>query len=229
MNFAEYTKEALRTKAPNHVRDWTMMGLFGEAGEIVDLIKKIVAHGHPITDELRAKMRKEIGDTLWYVAIGYEEDNDKGHRAVYFIEQTSLQPMGDLAFSDAALKLRGDVHNVEEWGFSEAAKLYQRVLDDLAVVARLFNTTLEQCAIENVAKLRERYPDGFSTEASIARVDVVKGTPFDEQLELPIKPASLCAKLLCFNHRREGAEHCALHMTVAERAEDDSTFEGEKD
>jgi len=41
------------------------MGLAGEAGEVVDLLKKHLGHGHPLDTE---KLCKELGDVLWYVA-----------------------------------------------------------------------------------------------------------------------------------------------------------------
>lgn len=44
------------------------MGLAGEAGEIVDLVKKIVFHGHPLGDEELKNLLKEDGDVLWYAA-----------------------------------------------------------------------------------------------------------------------------------------------------------------
>jgi NTP pyrophosphatase (non-canonical NTP hydrolase) len=42
------------------------MGLAGEAGETADLIKKNLYHEHPIDLD---KLKKELGDTLWYVAM----------------------------------------------------------------------------------------------------------------------------------------------------------------
>ena len=42
----------------------------------------------------------------------------------------------------------------------------------VAVAASDLGVTLQWVAERNIAKLRERYPDGFSTAASIARVDV---------------------------------------------------------
>lgn len=42
------------------------LGLAGEAGEFIDLVKKWRCHQKPI-DELHAK--KELGDVLWYVAL----------------------------------------------------------------------------------------------------------------------------------------------------------------
>ena len=42
------------------------MGLNGEAGEVVDLIKKIVFHGHEFDIDA---ICKELGDVCWYVAL----------------------------------------------------------------------------------------------------------------------------------------------------------------
>lgn len=41
------------------------LGAAGEAGEIGDYIKKVFAHGHPLDPE---KLKKEVGDNLWYLA-----------------------------------------------------------------------------------------------------------------------------------------------------------------
>lgn len=80
------------------------LGLTGEAGEVADIIKKHVGHGHPLD---RTKLARELGDVLWYVAV----------------------------------------------------------------LARDAGLSLEEVAAVNVAKLRARYPDGFSRAESINRVD----------------------------------------------------------
>jgi len=41
------------------------LGLTGESGEVADLIKKWIGHDHPLDLE---KLRKELGDVLWYIA-----------------------------------------------------------------------------------------------------------------------------------------------------------------
>lgn len=65
-----YQAEALRTAGPSvGTREgWAMasMGLAGEAGEAVDLIKKHLFHGHSLD---REKLTKELGDVLWYAAV----------------------------------------------------------------------------------------------------------------------------------------------------------------
>lgn len=42
-----------------------LLGLAGEAGELCDLMKKHLGHGHPLD---RDKLKGELGDVLWYVA-----------------------------------------------------------------------------------------------------------------------------------------------------------------
>lgn len=104
--FNEYEVAASKTanmKLPPEMRVATFaMGLAGEAGEVVDILKKHLGHGHPLDKE---KLKKELGDVLWYIA---------------------------------ALALANDLH-------------------------------LEDIANANVAKLKERYPEGFSSERSINR------------------------------------------------------------
>ena len=78
------------------------LGLTGEAGEVADLIKKFVMHGHTLEKD---KLIKELGDVRWYL--------------------------------------------------------------ELACI--LAGTTMEEVEQRNIEKLMARYPNGFSTEASINR------------------------------------------------------------
>lgn len=103
MNMDWYQSQALTTfnhdLSPELTISVLALGLTGEAGEVADLIKKKVGHGHQIdTDELE----KELGDVLWYIAA----------------------------------------------------------------LAHTFDLTLVEIAERNLAKLRKRYPNGFSSEAS---------------------------------------------------------------
>lgn len=42
------------------------LGLTGEAGEVADMVKKYIFHGH---DMNRAELVKELGDCAWYLAL----------------------------------------------------------------------------------------------------------------------------------------------------------------
>ncbi len=67
MRLNEYQGLAAKTANTSHDkrRIVACLGLAGESGEFVDAVKKMVAHGHDVPDEL---LQKELGDVLWYVA-----------------------------------------------------------------------------------------------------------------------------------------------------------------
>jgi NTP pyrophosphatase (non-canonical NTP hydrolase) len=74
MTFDEYQKRALITAIshPDPLMDKTIwaMGVAGEAGEVIEKWKKIIAYkdGH-ISDEDRMEIAKELGDVVWYIAV----------------------------------------------------------------------------------------------------------------------------------------------------------------
>lgn len=45
------------------------LGLSGEVGEVNDIIKKYMYHGHKLDDEMKEKIILELGDVCWYVAL----------------------------------------------------------------------------------------------------------------------------------------------------------------
>ena len=69
MNVNEYQTLAMRTKNPDMPPEETLlnavMGLCGEAGEAIDIVKKWRFHGHELD---RDHLKKELGDIAWYLA-----------------------------------------------------------------------------------------------------------------------------------------------------------------
>ena len=106
MNANEYQRLALITKNPELDKREALvnsvMGLCGESGEAIDLVKKHLHHGHELDKE---KLAKELGDIAWYLA-------------------------------EAAWAIDMDLEEILEM---------------------------------NIAKLKARYPEGFSTERSVNR------------------------------------------------------------
>jgi NTP pyrophosphatase (non-canonical NTP hydrolase) len=41
------------------------LGIAGESGEVAEIIKKHIAHNHPIDEEV---LKSEVGDVLWYLS-----------------------------------------------------------------------------------------------------------------------------------------------------------------
>lgn len=103
MDFNEYQVAAniFRNTNADEVANYAL-GMVCEAGEVGDILKKHIFHGHTLnTNELI----KEMGDTLWYM--------------------TNLCTVLDI--------------------------------------------DLEEVALQNIKKLKERYPNGFSKNDSINR------------------------------------------------------------
>jgi NTP pyrophosphatase (non-canonical NTP hydrolase) len=71
MELSEYQRQSRRTA--EYPREawlaYPALGLAGEAGEVAEHAKKAIRDdGGKVTDERKAKLAKELGDVLWYVA-----------------------------------------------------------------------------------------------------------------------------------------------------------------
>lgn len=70
MTINEYQEETLRTESgmskeyPRLLNG--LMGLNGEAGECIDILKKHLFQGHELDKE---HIAKELGDVAWYLAV----------------------------------------------------------------------------------------------------------------------------------------------------------------
>lgn len=106
MTINEYQKLAMTTLNPELDKKDVLingvMGLCGESGEVIDIVKKHLAQGHELDKE---KIIKELGDVAWY----------------------------------------------------------------MAEIATVLDVDLEDVLVQNIEKLKKRYPEGFSVENSLNR------------------------------------------------------------
>ena len=69
MTISEYQKLAMTTLNPKLDKKDVLingvMGLCGESGEAIDIVKKHLAQGHELD---RENLIKELGDVAWYLA-----------------------------------------------------------------------------------------------------------------------------------------------------------------
>ena len=69
MTINEYQTLAMKTLNPQLSKKDVLingvMGLCGESGEAIDIVKKWLAQGHNLDKE---KLAKELGDIAWYLA-----------------------------------------------------------------------------------------------------------------------------------------------------------------
>ncbi|HJP96694.1 MAG TPA: nucleoside triphosphate pyrophosphohydrolase family protein [Candidatus Saccharimonadales bacterium] len=73
-SFNDYQQQALTTAVhhdnPQMDKSIFAMGIAGEAGEVIEKWKKIVAYRDGVvTDEDKQELSKELGDVLWYIAV----------------------------------------------------------------------------------------------------------------------------------------------------------------
>ena len=69
MHIDEYTREVHRTCSihdPKELLILTALGIAGESGEVVDIVKKVLYHSHELDVPT---LQKEIGDLLWYTVL----------------------------------------------------------------------------------------------------------------------------------------------------------------
>ena len=69
MQANDYQKEAMKLLNPELDNKDVLingaMGLCGESGEVIDIVKKWLAQGHQLDKE---RMKSELGDVAWYLA-----------------------------------------------------------------------------------------------------------------------------------------------------------------
>ena len=69
MTINEYQNEAMRTASGLGDHELVLsgvMGLNGEAGEAIDLVKKTMFQGHELSKD---RLAHELGDVAWYIAV----------------------------------------------------------------------------------------------------------------------------------------------------------------
>lgn len=80
------------------------LGISGEAGEVTDLIKKVVIQGKPLDVD---KLKKELGDVLFYTAVLIEAI-DSSFEEIMQINSIKLDARFPNGFTEAAALERRD-------------------------------------------------------------------------------------------------------------------------
>lgn len=192
MNLNEYQRLAMRTSPDNHDRLKNgCLGLIGESGEIVDVIKKWMfqsVNGTPLPVE---KLVDEMGDVMWYcaeVATGLDmplQDALVGRVPGLGNVSPACDAMDDLAVMlvhDAASAydyfVRFDDDTARMYGVWHMHHLY----DGLVLLCDMIGENTERVMEGNLVKLKKRYPDGFDPERSMNRPEYTT-LPHKEQAE----------------------------------------------
>ena len=180
MNMYDYHREAQRT-SPNDGHDKmdnALLGLIGETGELVDVIKKFLYQSSLNAPLPWQKLQDELGDVLWYLvelAAGmdcqlaglcgsfaqYDERAQKikimpSLKSVVVDMDKSAAALAELITKKRSFRIQEEMNHM---------------LKLCSYIARIAGTSLDKVADANIAKLKARYPEGFDSRISEARYE----------------------------------------------------------
>lgn len=179
INIRDYHRLAMRTSPRDgHDKiDNGMLGLIGETGELVDILKKFYYQSAPEAELPRDAIINELGDVLWYLEeladgmdssmnlIGYITF-DQLDLITGRVEKMPPLRQAILRLSDRANAIRAHI----EYGRTDELKnSMKHALLDAAWIARIAGSTIEETARRNIGKLMARYPQGFDPAISMAQ------------------------------------------------------------
>lgn len=172
MDLAAYQKSAMRTSDSQHDRVKNgALGLIGETGEIVDIIKKYLFQSGknaplPVDD-----LKKECGDVMWYIAetctgLGVNMQTVMDHIHTGGCAPADMEACA-ITMMECALYI------YHRMSVANAKLMLMRVLADLylhlVMLCNYAYLPVHEVAEANIKKLEKRYPAGFDPERSLHR------------------------------------------------------------
>ena len=158
MTLQEYQQKTHETAVypAEHAKEYLLLGLAGEVGEICNKYKKTIRDNKPIDKD---DMVSELGDVMWYFSelCNYYEYKLKYNEDMY-------TAYTDTAYTDTILEVSLGIYeniyniyyirsrNLEQYG----KLLLNRILNDVKVMCKYMDTDLEEVLTKNIAKLHDR-------------------------------------------------------------------------
>ena len=171
----DYQRLAMRTSPEGHDRMLNgCMGLIGESGEVVDIVKKWKFQSGDHAQLPKDKLIEELGDVLWYCAEISTAQMAEMIPAVKAMGLEEIQYDGKLHIEALFLaKLAQSM--TDAWLYPdeytpEPLYIVACIIDLIGYMLKTYcGSTLEECMERNIEKLKRRYPDGFDPERSLHR------------------------------------------------------------
>lgn len=190
---ATYDRDVARTRNTALNRDQTLTNCaLGVASEIFELSEALFIQSvdrcivwsndgtRPDDSDRWHNLREELGDICWYCTVLKSQFCERGHHDVLLfrldlkeLDKDATGIFAEMARSASAITTK--VKHVVFHGHDESVAAGQIVeainalLVSVSDLGARYGMTLRSIMTHNVDKLRRRYPDGFSAEASINR------------------------------------------------------------
>ncbi len=178
MNLNEYQRLALRTSGAGHDRVKNgCLGLIGESGEIVDILKKYMFQSGENPLFPKDKFIKEMGDVLWYCAetvsgLDLELNTVLATSHLHSRHLYRTHGRADLEFTSTVIAMQASCAYNAYFNLHDTEDMLDSILViycSLLHMCEFIGTTIDEVADTNIEKLKKRYPDGFDPERSIHR------------------------------------------------------------
>lgn len=179
LKFNNYQEAAARTDMDTQDNDYYFMQLFIECHELKDALNEYYKGKDNSENVL-----KEFGDVIWFIfAIKrrYYADNlwtdyKRDFYVQWLLENDDDGPIELLlrtldliaSLTNLHIKFKFHGHNCDHKAFES---LLMTIFANIMLLMFRMGITFEEVADLNIEKLRKRYPDKFSQEASINRVE----------------------------------------------------------
>lgn len=171
----DYQRLAMRTSQDGHDRMLNgCMGLIGESGEVVDIVKKWKFQSGDHAQLPKDKLIEELGDVLWYCAEISTAQMVEMVPAVKAMGLEEIQYDGKLHIEALFLaKLAQSM--TDAWLYPdeytpEPLYIVACIIDLVGyMLSNYCDADLAECMERNIEKLKRRYPDGFDPERSLHR------------------------------------------------------------
>lgn len=154
------------------------VGIAGEAGELLDAIKKHWIYGKLFDAE---NVVEECGDILFYLSqacrnagVEFDSLDTKQVHALVPVPHVLIQCVNNIYGSAARLFdvavdwQMGEVHCIGKVEFRRDA---MRILNEVESLLLGIDLTLQDAFQSNVNKLAKRYPQGYTDQSAIERKD----------------------------------------------------------
>lgn len=188
MEIRQYQALAMRTSPEGHDRILNgCMGLIGETGEIVDLVKKWKFQSGDNAALPVDKLIDECGDVLWYCAelatglnVSLEDIYEQASEEFDFMRDLNTESeielsAGRLAMIAVRPFLNYDVPEpkTKKWEAVRLSEIKSNIVGIMCTIRDFLEVhckvTMSGAMDYNIAKLRKRYPEGFDPERSLHR------------------------------------------------------------
>lgn len=209
-------------------------GVFGEAGEFFDYMKKYYTHN--LEEDKKAEIKrltsKELGDIMWYLSTSLALYYDYSLNDIFnhiLQKQVSVYPCDANLISNAALKQdplcpyvekqeypidvidryitpydeTSDIYEIlynfkktlnkldyidetdPKKATEEAIKVVSDIILSIASIARFaFDKNLSELLVDNIEKLKKRYPNGFDNSVANDRIAANKRYKEEESMKV---------------------------------------------